>query len=199
VSQALQALVILPMLSSLAVAWHRLLLRGEHVEGRYFRFDSVVLGYAAMFFLIGLLPGVPQYLGQIYAALSQPATAMQPSTVGVALSSLGSLLSIVIWFFSTRLIMVLPARAIGRDDVTVGVAWAGTRRNTWRLFWGYFFCLLPVALLGSVLAMWLVFSAPSRALVTVVWTILTLLWALFGMVGVGFLSLAFRYFFERSP
>jgi hypothetical protein len=30
-----------------------------------------------------------------------------------------------------------------------------------------------------------------------IWTIMTLLWALFGMVGVGFLSLAYRHFFER--
>jgi hypothetical protein len=30
-----------------------------------------------------------------------------------------------------------------------------------------------------------------------IWTIVTLLWALFGMVGVGFLSLSYRHFFER--
>ena len=58
-------------LSSIAVAWHRLLLRDEHVSGPYLRLDAVVIGYAVLFFLIALLWSVPQYLGQIYVAMTQ--------------------------------------------------------------------------------------------------------------------------------
>jgi hypothetical protein len=198
VTQALNTLIMLPIVSSIAVAWHRLLLRDEHVYGPYLRFDGLVVGYALLFFLIGLLPAVPQYLGQIYLAMTQPRGASEINLVGAALSFLGSIASIVAWFCSCRLFVVLPARALGRNDIAFGDAWAGTRHNTWRLFWGHILCILPMIMLSSVLAFWLLFSAPSRGATTIVWTILTLFWALFGMVGVGFLSLAYRHFLERS-
>ena len=58
VTQALNTLIMLPIVSSIAVAWHRLLLRDEHVDGPYLRFDGLVVGYALLFFLIGLLRNV---------------------------------------------------------------------------------------------------------------------------------------------
>ena len=199
VAQVLNAFLVLPIVSSIAVAWHRLLLRDEHVSGPYLRFDGVVIGYALMFFLIGLLPAVPQYLGQLYLALSESRRSSQPDIAAVTLSLFGSIASILAWFCSCRLFVVLPAKALGRSDIAFGEAWAGTRHNTWRLFWGHLLCILPMMVLGSVLAFWLLFAAPDRVVVTIVWTFLTLLWAVFGMVGVGFLSLAYRHFFERSP
>src|SRR5882672_9371473 len=49
-AQVLNGVVMLPMLASIAVAWHRLLLRHEHVgSGTYLRFDGIVLGYGLMF------------------------------------------------------------------------------------------------------------------------------------------------------
>src|SRR5262249_13107647 len=74
-TQILNSVVLLPILSSIAVAWHRLLLRGEHVGGGYLRFDGVVLGYGIMFLLIGLLPSVPTYIGPLYQTLTQRAGA----------------------------------------------------------------------------------------------------------------------------
>jgi hypothetical protein len=198
VTNALNGLIILPMGASIAVAWHRLLLRNEHVTGSYFRFDGVVIGYGVLFFLIGLLPGLPQYLAQIYTAMTQSAGATEVSVGGGIASFIGSILTIVLWFLTGRLFMVLPAKAIGRDDITFAAAWSGTTGNTWRLFWGYFFCLIPVVVLGGILSIWLFAGEPSRTTLTVLWTLLTLAWAIIGMIGVGFLSLAFRYFFERG-
>jgi hypothetical protein len=194
--QAINSIILLPMLSSIAVAWHRLLLRDEHVSGPYLRFDSVVIGYAVLFFLIALLFSVPQYLSQIYAALMQPSGATEISPGALAVTFIGSILTLIAMFFACRLFVVLPAKALGRD-ISFGTAWAATRKNSWRLFWGYMLSLLPLAVIAGGIGFWIASAQPSRGVAASIWTILTLLWALFGMVGVGFLSLAYRHFFER--
>lgn len=194
--QAINSIILLPILSSIAVAWHRLLLRGEHVSGPYFRLDSVVIGYAVLFFLIALLFSVPQYLGQIYLALTQPPGATTIGPVAMAVSFVGSILSLIALFFGCRLFMVLPAKALGRD-ISFGTAWAATRKNSWRLFWGYMLSLLPFAAIAGGIGFWIAIAQPGVAVAASIWTIVTLLWALFGMVGVGFLSLSYRHFFER--
>ena len=61
---------ILPMLISIAVAWHRLLLRNEQAgSGLYFRLDRTVLSYAAWLILIGLLPALPRYLATLFGSI----------------------------------------------------------------------------------------------------------------------------------
>ena len=194
--QAINSIILLPMLSSIAVAWHRLLLRDEHVSGPYLRFDSVVIGYAVLFFLVALLFSVPQYLSQIYAALTQPPGATEISPGALAVTFVGSILTLIAMFFACRLFVVLPAKALGRD-ISFGTAWAGTRKNSWRLFWGYMLSLLPLAVIAGGIGYWIAIAQPSRGVAASIWTIVTLLWALFGMVGVGFLSLSYRHFFER--
>jgi hypothetical protein len=194
--QAINSIILLPMLSSIAVAWHRLLLRDEHVSGPYLRFDSIVIGYAVLFFLIALLFSVPQYLSQIYAALTQPPGATEISPGALAVTSIGSILALIAMFFACRLFVVLPAKALGRD-MSFGTAWAATRKNSWRLFWGYMLSLLPLAVIAGGIGYWIAIAQPSRGVAASIWTIMTLLWALFGMVGVGFLSLSYRHFFER--
>ena len=193
---AINLIILLPVLSSIAVAWHRLLLRNEHASSPYFRLDSVVIGYAVLFFLITLLFTVPQYLNQAYLAMTLPqgATELSPAALGFQIVS--SILILLAMFFGCRLFMVLPAKAVGRD-ISFGTAWAATRRNSWRLFGGYMFSLLPLAAIAGGIGYWLLMGQASRGTATTVWTILTLLWPLFGMVGVGFLSLAYRHFFER--
>lgn len=195
-TQALNAIIVLPILSSIAVAWHRLLLRDEHVSGPYLRLDSVVIGYAVMAFLIALLPSVPAYLGQIYTAMTQRPGAVEIGAGALAVSMICSILTLVAFFFACRLFMVLPAKALGRD-MSFGAAWAATRKNSWRLFWGYMFCLLPFAAIAGGVSFWLLLAQPSQAVAAIFLTVQTLLWALFGMVSVGFLSLAYRHFFER--
>jgi hypothetical protein len=198
-AQVLNGVVMLPMLASIAVAWHRLLLRHEHVgSGTYLRFDGIVLGYGLMFLVISLLPAVPQYLGQIYLALTQPIGASQIDPVALGITAVGSLVSIVFFFISARLFLILPARALERDDITLGTVWAATRRNSWRMVWGYVFCLLPMGIVGGGIAFWLFSAAQSRILMAAVWTAMTLLWVIVGMVSVSFLSLAYRHFFEQD-
>jgi membrane-anchored glycerophosphoryl diester phosphodiesterase (GDPDase) len=153
-----------------------------------------------MFLVISLLPAVPQYLGQIYLALTQPPGASQIDPVALGITSVGSLVSIVLFFVSARLFLMLPAKALERDDITLGTVWAATKRNSWRMVWGYVFCLLPMVVVGGGIgiAFWLSSALESRAVAATVWTALTLTWIIFGMVSVGFLSLAYRHFFEQD-
>jgi hypothetical protein len=196
-TQILNGVIMLPVVSSIAVAWHRLLLRGEHVGGNYLRFDGVVLGYGILFLLIGLMAAVPQYVGAIYQAMTQPAGAAQLDSAALGIAFVGSLISIGVFFISGRLFLALPAKALERD-ITLGTAWAASKRNTWRMMWGYVFCLLPMGIVSGVLAFVLFSSAYDRIVVAVVWTIMSLVWILFAMVSVGFLSLAYRHFFEQE-
>jgi hypothetical protein len=195
-TQALNLIILLPILSSIAVAWHRLLLRDEHVSGSYLRLDVVVIGYAVLFFLIALLWSVPQYLGQLYVAMTQRPGAVETDPGALAVTMICSILTLLAFFFGCRLFMVLPAKAVGRD-ISFGDAWAATRKNSWRLFWGYMLCLLPFGAIAAGVSFWLSLAGPSRAAAAIFWTVQTLLGPLFGMVGVGFLSLSYRFFFER--
>jgi len=195
-TQALNGVILMPILSSIAVAWHRLLLRDEHVSGAYFRLDSVVIGYAVLLFILALVPTVPSYLGQIYVAMTQQPGATTVDIGPVLVSGIFSILALVALIFACRLFMVLPAKALGQE-VSFGESWSATRKNTWRLSWGYMICLLPLAVIAAGLGFWVMLAEPSRAAIATIWTVLTLLWALYGMVGVGFLSLAYRHFFER--
>jgi hypothetical protein len=57
-TQIVGKLVGLPALASIAVAWHRLLLKDEHPgAGVYLRLDGIVAGYAVLAFFVGLLAG----------------------------------------------------------------------------------------------------------------------------------------------
>ncbi len=86
---------------------------------------------------------------------------------------------------------------MGRHDITLGAAWRISKRNTWRMFWAYFFCLLPWVATLTWIPFWRFLLVPSRASVAVVQLVMGLIWISVGMISVGMLSLAYRHFFER--
>jgi len=107
------------------------------------------------------------------------------------------LISIIAFFIVARLSLVLPGLALGRDDVGFGAAWEVSKRNTWRMFWAYFFCIFPGAAIIGGISLWLLLPH-SRATGTLALIVMSLLWIPVGMISVGMLSLAYRHFFERS-
>ena len=192
--QVIDLLIMLPMLASIAVAWHRLLLRDEHVgAGTYFRLDGVVIGYAVVLFLIGLLPSVPQFLEQILE-IKKSNTASGLAVVSILLS----IVSIVAALIAARLSVILPAKALGQEQITLGTVWASTSKNTWRLFGGYILTAVVVGFATGIMMFLQSWFGSSRTTFTLVWTALTFIWVLGGMIGVGFLSLAYRHFFEPA-
>jgi hypothetical protein len=193
VTQIAGQVIMLPALASVAVAWHRLLLRDEHPgPAPYLRLDSVVAGYAILAFWIGVITLAPSYVITWTSATMRDVAAL-------IVQSLAGLASIIGFFIVARLSLAFPAIALGRDDVTLGTAWRVSKLNTWRMFWAYFFCILPWMAIGGGISYWLLFEPDhSRAAVTLVWVVMGLLWIPVGMISVGVLSLAYRHFFERS-
>jgi hypothetical protein len=194
VSVLLSKVIMLPALASVAVAWHRLLLRQEHpAPGAYLRLDKIVAGYAILAFLIGLIITVPS---GVTIVLPQIMTGSGAIAAGVV-QFLASAAVIAGFFIVPRLSLVLPGIALGRDDATLAAAWRVSKRNTWRMIWAYFFCLLPWLAISGGMSYWLFLSGHNRAVVTLVSIVIGLLWIPGGMISVGVLSLAYRHFFEQ--
>jgi len=198
VMQIVSVVIMLPVLSSIAVAWHRLLLRDEHPgPGAYLRLDRVVVGYAVLAFWIGAIAMAPSYISLLFQTVTGTSAAAQ-DVLALIVQSLAGLIAIVGFFVVARLSLALPGRALGRDDVTLGAAWRASKHNTWRMVWAYFFCILPWSVITGALSYWLLRTDYSQATITAVIVVLALLGNVVHMISVGMLSLAYRHFFERS-
>ena len=111
--------------------------------------------------------------------------------VGVA-----SLFALPICLIVARCSPILVAVALGRSDISLGEVWQATRRNTWRLAMGPVVCLILFALPSTIMFH---LGGMSRLSTAVVLTLLDLISLIGGVVGVSFLSLAFRHFFPMKP
>ena len=193
----LPSVLELPALASIAVAWHRLVLRQEHVQGAmYLRLDRVVWWYAAilLFFLV-LTVGPLVFAGTRLSTLpgypDNPQAVLMPLLQAYA--SIAAFLGIGI-FVLPRLSLVLPAGALG-EQMTLGEAWRATRGNTWRLAWASLLCSLPPLIPFSVL-LWYV-EAGGPAVSVVGGTVYSLAYVLIVTIAVTLLSLAYRHFVGR--
>jgi hypothetical protein len=197
-TQIVGQVVALPALASIAVAWHRLLLKDEHHRaGVYLRLDGIVAGYAVLAFWVGLITLAPGYVSMMFQIVTgTSATARDPLASGVQfLAGVGS---ITAFFVMARLSLALPGKALGRDDITFGAAWRVSKGNSWRMLWAYFFCILPLTVFGGAMSYWLFQPDHDRAALTLVSLVSSLLRIPLGMISVGMLSLSYRHFFERS-
>lgn len=183
----LQQLVMVPVIASIAVAWHRLILNREHPSGAYLRFDRSVWLYAAFLLAVELLTQGLFNLPELIASARGTSLPMWGYTLAFAAV-------IAVALILGRLSLVLPPIALGRTDIGLGDAWRATQGNTWRLFWGPFVCLLLLVLPGALLVYWL--AGADRTSATIALTVMDLLGILGGMIGVGFLSFAYQHFFE---
>ncbi len=196
-TQIVGKVVALPALASIAVAWHRLLLKDEQPgAGAYLRLDGIVAGYAVLAFWVGLITLAPGYVSLMFQIVTGTSvTARNPLASGVQfLSGVGT---IAAFFVMARLSLALPGKALGHDDVTFGAAWRASKGNTWRMLWAYFFCILPLMAFGGGMSYWLFQPSHGRAALTLVPLVVSLLSIPFGMISVGMLSLSYRHFFER--
>ena len=222
VAAALPSPVDLPFLASIAVAWHRLVLRGVRVtQPAYLRLDGVVWRYVLYSFAFLLLErgtlvicaALAQNLGIAADFFSRLVIELlaAPAATGAALA-IGLLVL-------PRLSLVMPAVAVG-ERLSLRQAWRITHGNTLRLGVATALCMLPAVTLAMVVPLlmllvrapwWLDFSwpqivAPMWALVPV-WELAiqlsqSLAYALFTALaypvltifGVTLLSLTYRFF-----
>jgi hypothetical protein len=141
IAQALTMLpnvIELPALASIAVAWHRLVLREEGVnDAFYLRLDRAVWWYALVLFVF-LALAVGPFVSGAAPVLALPEN---PDGLWVVLMYVAAGLAIALLVLP-RVWLVLPAIALG-EPLSLAGAWRATRGNTWRLAWAGLLCSLP--------------------------------------------------------
>ena len=191
----IQQLLLLVPMASIAVAWHRLLLRNEHPNaGRYLRADSVVTGCALLLLLMGAIVFIPNLI----TTFVRTSTVRAMSEAGAIALIFGSILTLVGVFVMARLSLALPSKALEGADVSLRHAWQATKGNSWRLVFAYFLCTLPFSAIVGGLGFLIYRPEMPRVLIVLFLVAANVAWLLFGMVSIGFLSFGYRYFFERE-
>ena len=181
----------------IAVAWHNFVLREQPLKVRFdFRHDSELRSYLLLGALFEL---AAQAISLAFAlAASQFASDRLPSEYAFAV--LAWLVFLVWVFISTRLSPLLPAVAVG-NGFTFAETWRATRGNFWRLLWGSLLTILPLAVPMSVLSFYWISPrlGVSGSLPVMIWEASNVAAAfLAGVIELGFLSLAYRHFFEAK-
>jgi hypothetical protein len=192
---------------SIAVAWHRLMILNERpgvsgsnvATGNLWRY----IGIGIAIFVIGFLPAaIVMFLS--FAFLFPPHTSGSPSPGSFAIIPLIFVLYAIGFAVTMRLSLLLPAQATGNRDLTLKQAWRQTSGNTWRLIWGIAFTTLPPLLVAQI-AFVTVIGIPNPAnlgggdfvlRMTVLSTVTMVYYLLALPIGIGFLSHAYRHFFQ---
>jgi hypothetical protein len=195
-------IVEIPALASIAVAWHRLVLREEGVHSAaYLRIDRIVWSYALVLFaFLALAFGPMWYASARTTALPDDLDdlwAVWMPLSAILMSTAAALM--IVMFFLPRLSLVLPAIALG-ERLSLADAWRVTRGNTWRLACAVVLCELSLlALLLPLISLYLYLYAylSTRTLSVIVATISALAYVLVVTIGVTLLSLAYRHFVWR--
>lgn len=203
IAPVMPLVVELPFLASIAVAWHRLVLRHERVSApAYLRLDRQVWLYAmcALGFLVltigPLLPVIAvgaatQYsygLPDLDTEILLLVVVLPPIVLGLAVGL----------FMLPRLSLVLPALALG-ERLSFSKAWRVTRGNTLRFALATCLCMLPALLLLMPLPLLsLVLAGPwwlNQLLDSLGYAVFnSLAYAVLTIFAVTLLSLTYRFF-----
>jgi hypothetical protein len=197
---------------SIAVAWHRLMILNEQpsVSGSNVATKKLwrYVVAAIALFLIMFLPVIAVMLPTFYFLLPAPPVRIPPP-----LSPPSGLLPLFLLMFvvyavgtavTLRLTLLLPAQAVGDTRLTIRQTWNRTRGNTWRLFWGIVACTVPPLLLVESASLTMI-GAPNPATfasgdfaakMTTMSTVFAIYYLLILPIGIGFLSHAYRHFFQ---
>jgi len=209
----LMALVSMAGWSSIAVLWHRHLLRHQTFSGVPVQLDSCTGNYLLRFIFISLVVAVPLILSRLaFPSLRETGigTGYEINIIATLWDNLmkrpemfaiaGPLL-LAITIVSIRLSISLPAAALNEIQIRPGIAWAATRGNSLRLLAVTLLAGLPILLIyqfTSILES-LIFSLPSPL---DLW-LLNVLWGgqdfITVMIGITLLSLAYTFFIENKP
>ena len=190
---------------SIAVAWHRLMILNERpgFSGSNVATGSVwrYIGIGIVIFVIGFLPAA------IIMVLDF--VLLSPVTGASAPASLVAVLLILVLYvigaaITLRLSLLLPARATDDLRLRIGDAWRRTRGNTWRLLWGIFFTTVPPLIVAQIALLAVVgFPNPANfanpdfaARMSAVSAVSISYYLLILPIGIGFLSHAYRHFFQ---
>lgn len=193
VSLLANLITVLPM-SSIAVGWHRYLLRREQPTATAaFRFDGVVRQYALLAFLLTMVMTGP---GLVRLGLERvmDMTTTAGLVTNVALIGIPLVLTLLI----LRLGVMFPGIAVQNPDATVAGVWARTRGNTLRLLLSEVAVFLPFVLVSTPLTFIMMAFRDNPSAVIGMQVAMQLVTFLGAMAVVTILSLAYRHFYERD-
>jgi hypothetical protein len=186
-------IVEIPALASIAVAWHRLVLRHQRVsDAPYLRLDGIVWLYAFAVLALWIL-GVGPLLFPTTLMNTMPADPRSLAALWISLAAVAAGFTILLLL--PRFSLVLPAIALG-ESLSLADAWRATRGNTWRLAGPTLLCTLPPVIPFVLLAM--LADGGTRASSTIVSTISSLAYVLIVTIAVTLLSLAYRHLVLRQ-
>lgn len=194
---------------SIAVAWHRMMILNERpgfsgsniVTRNLWRY--VLVGF--LLCLIIILPSMTLMFPVFSFLMPRPAIAANfPAPFLASMFAIFALNGVAIAIV-LRLCLLLPARAVGDTRLTLKEVWQRTRGNTWRLFWGLVMTTFPPLLLAEIAFVAVArFPRPGVATdedvviqMTVASTIMMLYYLVVLPISVGFLSHAYRHFFQE--
>jgi hypothetical protein len=182
---------------SIAVAWHRLMILNEQpgFSGRNVATRNLwrYVVTAVALLMILFLP---------LAAMMPPASYFLRPTSGPPSQefSMFRLLGFAVVYVLAipvmlRLALLLPAQAIGDTGLTVKQTWNRTYGNTWRLFWGIVITSVPLGLVLQTVLLFLI--RPSLGSEALGWDVIATMTNLLLLpIWIGFLSHAYRHFFQ---
>lgn len=174
--------------ASIAVAWHRLILRHElPTEKTYLRLDRVVGSYFGLALFIAVLSEI--------STLIDLAATYSGSSSGYAIGGLVSFIALLFLLkYQVRLVVLLPAKALEEPNRTLRETMDRTRFSFWRLFWGPLFCSLPV-ILWEIIYWAALYNTKTNQLWYSLNFVVEML--VFMPVFLTFLSLSYQHFFEE--
>ena len=150
---------------SIAVAWHRRIILDEQP-----RFSGSNVFTKSLWYYIGagILITLTAWLPIVLIFLITAVFSMLLKVAGTQLGPRGGHFVVppilVVYLMSIaivlRLSLLLPARAVGDFGRTFKETWRRTRGNTWRIFWGFLACTLPMMIILQI-AIWRVIGFPT--------------------------------------
>ncbi len=193
------SLATIPALASIAVNWHRFVLRRERATGLSgLRLDAPVWRYIGVGLLLMLLTMMP-FLVLAPDQLQPGATRIRPEVI-IGLLVVSLVLSVV----ALRLSMVLPGVAVQNPNARLANVWRATRGHTWRLL--AIVLVIAVAAYLALLVVGLIVlgvlesgtKEPPIAAMSTMMLVSFVLNHLFGVVVLSFMSIGYRHFYESG-
>ena len=138
--------------SSIAVNWHRFILRNEVAEGsQRLRLDGLVWHYFLFVVLIALLMSAVIFGGVFGITLVSVILYYASNALGILIGVfVGLPLTLLVFGMWARWSVKLVAIAMGNTDYTLSDAWRDTKGNTWRLTGLEFLFGCVLLLIGTV-------------------------------------------------
>lgn len=188
--------------SSIAVNWHRFILRNEMAEGsQRLRLDSLVWRYFLFVIIIAVLMSLVVFGGIFAVAFGSAILYYISNALGIVVGVfVGLPLMLLVFGMSARWSVKLVAIAMGNTDYSLSDAWRATKGNTWRLTGLEFLFGCVLLLIGAVNGGAELFAAfTNSSLAAAVAAGVTVLVGWFStLMGITMLTSIYAFFVEKK-